>query len=232
MTIKRLTAANENLTTGRTREQAQRYWWETHGKLVANNPNLRRYHHYFSLPEAYENEPRPTFIGVSMFWRDEPFSVFTPFPAPDWAPVGPDDRQLFDRSQRWPFEGQWADIFGEEHVIVDGPSGANMVNALFMVNRLPGLPHRLFFDYWLEKHGPLASKLPGLRRYTQNHAYLDAFPRGGMTHDGWSEEWFDDLESLKRALASPEAKHARDFTATIFARPLSNVIAMESPIVG
>ena len=35
MAIKRITAANENLTSGRTREEAQRYWAEVHGKLVA-----------------------------------------------------------------------------------------------------------------------------------------------------------------------------------------------------
>ena len=73
--IKRITAANENLTSGRSREEAQHYWAETHGKLVANSPTLNRYHHYFSLPEAYASEPKPTFIGISMFWRDDPFAL-------------------------------------------------------------------------------------------------------------------------------------------------------------
>ena len=52
MAIKRITAANENKVNGRTRRQAQAYWAESHGKLVANNPNLKTYHHYFSVPEA------------------------------------------------------------------------------------------------------------------------------------------------------------------------------------
>ena len=67
MPIKRITAANENLTSGRSREEAQHYWAESHGKLVANNSNLRRYYHYFSLPEAYASDPKPTFIDISMF---------------------------------------------------------------------------------------------------------------------------------------------------------------------
>ena len=29
-------------------------------------------------------------------------------------------------------------------------------------------------------------------------------PRGTMTHDGWSEFWFDDLDAYQRAVASPE----------------------------
>ena len=225
--IKRLTAANENLTSGRTREQAQHYWAETHGRLVANNPNLRRYHHYFSVPEAYDFEPRPTFIGVSMFWRDDPFSVFTPFPAPDWAPVGPDDRQLFDRSPRWPFDGQWADIFAEEHVVVDGATRPGMINALLMVNRLPGLSHRQMFDYWSETHGPIAARLPGLRRYTQNHAYLDAFLRGGMTHDGWSELWFDDFAAFRRAVESPQWQAMQADAATFLTPQMGIVIGTE-----
>jgi uncharacterized protein (TIGR02118 family) len=227
MTIKRLTAANENLTSGRTREQAQQYWAETHGKLVANNPNLRRYHHYFSVPEAYESEPRPTYIGVSMFWRDDPFSVFTPFPSPDWAPVGPDDRQLFDREPRWPFKGQWADIFGEEHVIIDGETRPGMINALFMVNRVPGLFHRRMSEYWLETHGPIAAKLPGLRRYTQNHAYLEAFVRGGQTHDGWSEFWFDDFASFQRAVASAAWQAMQEDARTLFLPEMGIVIGTE-----
>jgi uncharacterized protein (TIGR02118 family) len=227
MVIKRLTAANENLTSGRTREQAQQYWAETHGKLVANNPNLRRYHHYFSLPEAYDFEPKPTFIGVSMFWRDDPFSVFNPFPSADWAPVGPDDRQLFDRSVKWPMNGQWADIFAEEHVVVDGPTRPGMLNALFMVNRVPGLAHRNFFQHWLEVHGPLAARLPGLRRYTQNHAYLEAFARGGMTHDGWSELWFDDFASFRQAVGSPQWQAMEADGRTLFAAEKGIVIGWE-----
>jgi uncharacterized protein (TIGR02118 family) len=226
-TIKRLTAANENLKTGRSREQAQQYWAETHGKLVANNPNLRQYHHYFSVPQAYDGPLKPTFIGVSMFWRDDPFSVFTPFPAPDFAPIGPDDRQLFDREPRWPFAGQWADIFGEEHVIVDGATSPGMINALIMVNKLPGLDFPHFFGHWKDKHGPLAAKVPGLRRYTQNHAYLPAYARAGMTHDGWAEMWFDDYASFEHAVQSPEFAAAREDGKMVFAEPKGIVIGTE-----
>ena len=226
-TIKRLTAANENLKTGRSREQAQAYWAETHGKLVANNPNLRRYHHYFSVPAAYHGPLKPTFIGVSMFWRDDPFSVFTPFPAPDFAPIGPDDRQLFDREPRWPFNGQWADIFGEEHVIVDGQTSPGMINALIMVNKLPGLDFPHLFDHWMEKHGPLAARLPGLRRYTQNHAYLPAYSRAGMTHDGWSELWFDDYAAFEQAVQSPEWAAMEADGATVFVETKGIVIGTE-----
>src|SRR3972149_5332075 len=188
MAVKRITAANENLTSGRSREEAQHYWAESHGKLVANYPNLLRYHHYFSLPAAYESEPKPTFIGISMFWREDPFATTRPAPD-DRFPVRADDEHLFDRTRRWPRDDQHAEILGEERVIIDGETTPTMVNAIFMVCRLPGLDHRDFFEHWLEVHGPLAAKLPGLRRHIQNHGVLEAFARGTQTHDGWSEFW-------------------------------------------
>ena len=226
-TIKRLTAATENLTAGRSREQAQMYWAQTHGKLVANNPNLRQYHHYFSVPQAYQGPLKPTYIGVSMFWRDDPFSVFTPFPAPDFAPVGPDDRQLFNREPRWPFDGQWADIFGEEQVIVDGATRHGMINALIMVNKLPGLTMTQYLQHWRDVQGPLAAKLPGLRRYTQNHPHRPAYVRADMTHDGWSELWFDDYAAFEAAMKSPEWAAMAADGATLFAPTRGIVIGTE-----
>jgi uncharacterized protein (TIGR02118 family) len=233
--IKRITAANEHLTNGRTREHAQRYWAETHGKLVANNPNLKRYHHYFSLPEAYENDPRPTFIGISMFWREDPFAVGAAAAATPGSfghfyqnqPGGSDDRQLFGREPRWPTDDQHGDILGEEHFILDGPKTPTMVNAIFMVNKLPGLDHRDFYDHWLNVHAPIAAKLPGLLRYIQNHGLLDNYKAGTATHDGWSELWFDDYASFQKAVASPEWQAMESDGATLFHRNKGVVIGRE-----
>jgi uncharacterized protein (TIGR02118 family) len=226
MAIKRITAANENLTNGRSRTEAQHYWAETHGKLVANNPNLRRYHHYFSLPEAYESTPKPTFIGISMFWRDDPFMMSQPAPG-GWFPVREDDQHVFDRTRRWPIDDQHADILGEENIIIDSEKTPSMVNAIFMVCRLPGLDHRDFFEHWSEVQGPLAMKLPGLRRYIQNHAILEAFTRGGQTHDGWSEFWFDDFAAFQRAVTSPEWRAMEEDGRTLFCEQKGIVIGRE-----
>jgi uncharacterized protein (TIGR02118 family) len=226
MAIKRITAANENLTSGRSREEAQHYWAESHGKLVANNPNLLRYHHYFSLPEAYQNDPKPTFIGISMFWRQDPFMMTQPSPD-GWFPVRADDEHLFDRTRRWPIDDQHADILAEEYVLIDGPKTPNMVNAIFMVCRLPGLDHRDFFEHWREVQAPLAMKLPGLRRYIMNHALLEQFQRGTQTHDGWSEFWFDDYESFQRAYSSPEWQAMEADGRTLFCEQKGIVIGRE-----
>jgi uncharacterized protein (TIGR02118 family) len=225
--IKRITAANENFTSGRNRVEAQHYWAETHGKLVANGPSLRRYHHYFSIPEAYESEPRPTFMGISMFWRDDPLAPQQPQPAGVWFPVREDDSHVFDRTKRWPTDDQHADIYGEEHVLIDGQTKASMINAIFMVCRLPGLDHRDFFDHWLNVHAQLAAKLPGLRRYIVNPVVLDSLARGGSTHDGWSEFWFDDFGSFQQAVSSPEWAAMEADGATLFCPEKAIVIGRE-----
>lgn len=203
MVIKRITAANQSPDNGLSREQAQHYWAETHGRLIANNANYRRYHHYFSVPEAYDNDPTPTFIGISMFWRIDPFLAGA-IPADGWSPGRADDRYLFDRTERWPVNDQHAEVIGEEHVLIDGPTRPGMINAVFMVNRLPGLDHRDFFKHWGNEHAALASKLPGLRRYIQNHGAAEAYKQGIVTHDGWSELWFDGYSAFQAAVKSPE----------------------------
>jgi uncharacterized protein (TIGR02118 family) len=64
-----------------------------------------------------------------------------------------------------------------------------------------------FRRYWAEHHGALAAKLPGLRRYEQNHV-IDtaqrgiAYERGPEQLDGFSMLWFDSEESMQAAIAT------------------------------
>lgn len=63
----------------------------------------------------------------------------------------------------------------------------------------PGDP-AAFDAYYSERHVPLASTLPGLRRFTWSH------PRGlgGEAPYFVAELWFDDGEALRAAMKSPE----------------------------
>ena len=81
-----------------------------------------------------------------------------------------DDAQLFDRSTSWPMHHKRASVVAEERVIVDGADEPEMVKAIFIASKLPGLTLGEFFDHWQNHHGPLAARVPGLRRYVQNHA--------------------------------------------------------------
>jgi len=64
-----------------------------------------------------------------------------------------------------------------------------------------------FRKRWRDGHGPVAKKLPGLRRYHQNHVVdrsqrAITYARGGLDFDGFSELWFDDMPSMQAAFAN------------------------------
>jgi uncharacterized protein (TIGR02118 family) len=72
-----------------------------------------------------------------------------------------------------------------------------------------------FRRHWRDSHGSLAARLPGLRRYHQNHV-VDreqrgiTFARGRLDFDGFSELWFDDLPSMQAAFATDKVKELGD----------------------
>jgi len=78
-----------------------------------------------------------------------------------------------------------------------------MHKAIFLINKQPDLDHAEFRQYWSESHSQIAAKLPGLRKYVQNHALPD--PNGNQpVFDGFAELWFDDTIAFAAALESPE----------------------------
>ena len=85
-----------------------------------------------------------------------------------------------------------------------------MIKSLSLLTRKPGMTHEQFVRHWLEVHGPLAHKVPGLRRYVQSHIVEERtrpdIPSTDVEIDGVAELWYDDRESMLRALATPEAK--------------------------
>jgi uncharacterized protein (TIGR02118 family) len=78
-----------------------------------------------------------------------------------------------------------------------------------ILTRKPDLTPEQFRAHWLNTHGPLAAKMPGLRRYHQNHITdrsqlaID-HARGTWEVDGFSQLWFDDLDAMRKAVSSPE----------------------------
>jgi uncharacterized protein (TIGR02118 family) len=231
--IKYLSAANRH-PTNRSLEDFQRYWVEGHGALAVNMKFLKRYVQHLTLPEAYGAEPVPTYDGASVHWVDD-LDVLRALPHPSKDPwdvalreaVLREDPELFDRSLGWPRDHKRAWVTGDERVVLEGETTPDMVKAIFLVSRHPGLTLDDFFDHWRNVHGTLCARVPGLRRYIQNHAIPEAYSFRQMTHDGWSELWFDDLHSMRAAMATPEWQAVREDSQRLFARPLGCVIARE-----
>jgi uncharacterized protein (TIGR02118 family) len=61
-----------------------------------------------------------------------------------------------------------------------------------------------FADYLSRTHAPMASKMPGLRKYVVN--VVQRPPGKEPDFHGVAELWFDDKETMKNAFASPEGR--------------------------
>ena len=111
-----------------------------------------------------------------------------------------------------------------------GPGGSDHAQhgqGCLIEARKPGLTIQEFQKYWYEGHAPLVAKLPGLRRYVQNHGIPEAYPVRTMTHDGFAELWFDDLAALQRAAATAEWQAIVEDGKELFAEPTALIIARE-----
>ena len=79
-----------------------------------------------------------------------------------------------------------------------------MIKLVYCITKKPGMPDEEFFHYWEKVHGPIGARIPGLRKLVQSHRI--GVPGDSREHDydGMSELWFDDVESLLAARATPE----------------------------
>ena len=77
-----------------------------------------------------------------------------------------------------------------------------MVKLMVVLHRRDGLSPDEFRHYWREHHAPLLRQLPGLTRLVFNYAQPDA-AGAPPACDGISEDWFESVEALGAAFASP-----------------------------
>ena len=63
------------------------------------------------------------------------------------------------------------------HVIKDGRIPDNAVKNIEFVNKRPGMALEPFRAYWRNVHGPLASTIPVMHRYEQNHLALSEYEK-------------------------------------------------------
>ena len=91
-----------------------------------------------------------------------------------------------------------------------------MIKLVYVITRRADLSAEAFHDYWLTRHGPLVAEQATalrLRKYIQSHLIDHPSNEGlravrGMMGpaDGITEVWWDSVEDLHAAYASPEGK--------------------------
>jgi len=110
-----------------------------------------------------------------------------------------------------------------------------MIKTVGLLTRKSGWTHEQFMKHWVDTHAPLAHKVPGLRRYVQNHisgertrADIEAT---AVAIDGIAELWFDDQAALETASRTPEMK-ALHADGALFIGRIKSYIVEEKVIVG
>jgi uncharacterized protein (TIGR02118 family) len=86
-----------------------------------------------------------------------------------------------------------------------------MFKAIILLTRAEGATQAEFRAWWLERHAPLARRLPGVRRLVFNVVEGEGAP-----YDGVSELWFDSQEAF-------EAAYATEIGRAVAADSLANV---------
>jgi uncharacterized protein (TIGR02118 family) len=109
-----------------------------------------------------------------------------------------------------------------------------MIKVLGLLTRKAGTTHEEFVRHWYDIHAPLAHAVPGIRRYVQSHITdtrtRPDVPETNVEVDGIAELWYDDLESLQRAAATPEMKRLTDDGA-LFIGQIKTYIIEERQII-
>lgn len=78
-----------------------------------------------------------------------------------------------------------------------------MTKMIVVLNRKQDMSRDDFRAYWRDVHGPIGARMPGVRKYVQNHVLADGAP-----FDGIAEMWFDSLADIQAAFTSEAAQEA------------------------
>ncbi|MFM0631538.1 EthD domain-containing protein [Paraburkholderia xenovorans] len=79
-----------------------------------------------------------------------------------------------------------------------------MLKVCTLFKRKKGLSVEEYQSYWRGEHPELVKRLPGVRRYAQNHPLPDTFKPDPPIYDGVVELYFDDSSALKHLSTTQE----------------------------
>lgn len=185
---------------GMSVEEFQAYWRERHPAVVVRLPGVRRYVQSHTRPAGYR-KGEPIYDGIAEVWFDDPQAMRALRGTDELAAVEADEPRFMDCSTK-------RVILTDEYVIKDDPVPPGAAKNVEFVTRKPGLAPDEFRRYWKEIHGPLAARIPMIRRYVQSPTRPSAYERGRVpAHDGLAVTWFDDTHAMRASAAT--AQYAR-----------------------
>ena len=180
----------------------QSAWRSTRGPMLAQLPGLRRYVQSHALPQGYA-KGELLFDGIEELWFDDKAAREAALSSAAWTGAEDASANLID-------PGRTVMLPIELHVIKDGAIPDDAVKNIEFVTQRPGMDLMEFRRYWREVHGPIASCIPPLRRYEQNHTALEAYAQGRRpAYDGLAITWFASTADMKAGARTREYEITR-----------------------
>ncbi len=192
---------------GWTPADFQQYWRTTHAEITRPLTHVLRYIQSHTLLVTYGSSDlpfgEPPYDGMATMWfnsvEDRRVGNLTPA-----AQAAIQDQANFTELSARRF------LLATEVMQKEGPATASSIHLIALATRKPGISVEEFQRYWREHHGPLAARIPGLRRYVQDHPFPEMYGgRNTPLCDGVAEAWFDSLEDVKHATQTEEYRAVR-----------------------
>ena len=200
------------------------YWLNQHAAVIRQIPELRKYVASITLPSAYRNR-EPLYDGVSEAWFDDEDALRANADSAPRRAASADDAKFVDLSKA-------ASIVVDEIVQIDGNPRDSAVKMLSLLTRKPGSEVASFQAYWRTQHGPLAAKIPQMRRYIQCHVRPSGYADGcAPRYDGVAEVWFDSFQAIRDSGDTDEYRAVRIDEPKFLTVPFPFVIASEHRIL-
>jgi uncharacterized protein (TIGR02118 family) len=106
-----------------------------------------------------------------------------------------------------------------------------MIKTMGLAKRKDGMSVAEFQRYWRDVHGPIVARTPGLRRYIQCHTLPELYDGDSPpSFDGVAELWYDSLEAMAQARATPQFQAASADGPNFIGSTL-RLLTVEVPIV-
>lgn len=202
----------------------QDYWLNTHADIVCQMPEVRRYIQSHTRLSGYRNR-QPAYDGVAELWFENSDALRTLAARPELQATKADHQEFMDISS-------YREFVGEDVVIKDGSNAPDGVKNIEVVKRKPGMDPQAFHEYWETIHGPLATKIPQLRRYVQCHTRMGAYQNGQEPEfDGVALTWFDDTNEMRASAATQAYEDTRNDEQNVLTEPLDFIIVEEKVVV-
>jgi uncharacterized protein (TIGR02118 family) len=200
------------------------YWLNQHAAIIRTIPELRKYVASITLPSAYRNH-EPLYDGISEAWFDDEDTIHTRADSGPRRAASADDLQFVDMSKA-------GSVVTEEIVQREGTVGDGAVKMFSLLTRKPGTDVAAFQAYWRTDHGPLATKIPQVRRYIQCHVRPSGYAGGASPrYDGVAELWFDNFQAVRDSGNTDEYRAVKIDEPKFLALPFPFIIAFEHQIM-